>query len=375
MNLLMISGDRSVLAGKQGAFHATLSELIRHWDRIDVICPRAESATEDASSIDGVFFHPSPYPLLLQPAWIVKKGRELHAKIGFGVMTVHEYPPFYNGIGASMLASQTGLPYAIEIHHIVGYPKAASCAEWIGRWMSRLYLGMDSKQAAGVRTVNGDVKNTLVRWGIPESKIEVVPSLYLDSTLLKPDPSIAKRYDIAFCARLVANKGLLNLIRAVGTIPHATLLVIGDGPEQYPAKRLVRELKLDERVTFVGWLPTATDVIQAMQSARIFVMNSRSEGGPRVALEAMACGLPVVSTCVGTMPDVIVDGENGVYTTGDPVDLAEKVQRLLKDAALRERLGAAAVRVIDRFEKRALVERYAEFLKGVGRRKGEIDGE
>lgn len=367
MNLLMISGDRSVLAGRQSAFHATLTELIRHWDSIHVICPRVTDAVMEESPIEGVTFHPSPHALLLQPAWILRKGRELHAHVGFGVMTVHEYPPFYNGIGASMLAAQTALPYVLEIHHIVGYPVSASFSEWAGRWMSRLYLGMDAGPAAGVRTVNKEVKDVLVHWGLPAAKIEVVPSLYLDSALLKPYPAAQKRYDIVFCGRLVANKGLLNVIRAVAALPNIMLLVIGDGSGKYPAGRLVRELGLQDRVTFVGWLATPADVIAAMQSAKVFVMNSRSEGGPRVALEAMACGMPVVSTKVGVMPDVLIDGENGMFTDGTAQDLAVKLKTLLADDALRARLGEAAQRIIDRFEKRTLIERYAEFLKKIAR--------
>ncbi len=368
MNLLMVSGDRSLLSGRQGAFYSTLSELIRHWDRIDVICPYAESVAEGIPVIDGVEFHPSPNGLLRQPSWILKKGRELHAKHGTSVMTVHEYPPFYNGFGASMLARDRSIPYALEIHHIVGYPKASSSAEWIGKWMSRLYLGMDASPATAVRVVNSEVKGVLSRWGLPAEKIEVVPSFYLDSMLLKQDPNAPKRYDMSFCARLVANKGLLNVIRAVSALPDATLLVIGDGPEKYPASRLVRELKMDERVTFVGWLQTGADVIAAIQSSKVFVMNSVSEGGPRVALEAMASGMPVVATKVGVMPDVLHDGENGLWTTGDAPDLADKFKRLLGDQALRLKLGTEAQRVIDRFEKRTLIERYAQFLKGVARK-------
>ncbi len=121
-------------------------------------------------------------------------------------------------------------------------------------------------------------------------------------------------------------------------------------------------------MTFAGWLPEARDVVAALRSAKVFVMNSRSEGGTRVALEAMACGLPVVATRVGVMPDAIVDGENGVFTTGTHVDVAEKLRLLLGDAALRERLGENARRIGDRFEKKVLIERYAEFLKAIARR-------
>ncbi len=366
MNLLMISGDRSVLSGKQSAFLATLTELIRHFDRIDILCPRVDDAIEPA--IDRVFFHSCPSGLFFQPWWIARKGRQLHAVHGYDVMTVHEYPPFYNGIGAGMLWRRTSIPYAIEIHHIVGYPKAASMTEWAGKWLSWLYLRRDAVSAAAVRTVNEEVKDVLAKWGIAEQKIHVVPSFYLDALLLKPEPASEKSYDVAFCARLVANKGLLTAIKAASSIDGATLLVIGDGPERYPAMRLVRELGMESRVTFAGWLPKPQDVVQAIRSAKVFLMNSKSEGGPRVALEAMACGMPVLATKVGVMTDVIADGVNGMFTTGDCVDVAEKLRVLLGDDPLRQRLGKEAEKIIGRFEKKVLIQRYAEFLKGIARK-------
>src|SRR5688572_26205291 len=80
MKLLMISGDRSILQGKKGAFWYTLEEFAKHWERIDVICPKPQAMqkqmTENGPS-QNVFFHPSPRGLWYQPWWIGKKGKEL----------------------------------------------------------------------------------------------------------------------------------------------------------------------------------------------------------------------------------------------------------------------------------------------------------
>lgn len=113
MKLLMISGDRSILEGKLGAFFYTVQELRKHWDRIDVICPRIKQANMERPESghrfmhegEGgeVYFHPCPRSLLFQVPWILNKGTLLIEQHGHDVMTVHDYPPFYNSTGARLL--------------------------------------------------------------------------------------------------------------------------------------------------------------------------------------------------------------------------------------------------------------------------------
>ena len=364
MKLLMISGDRSILQGKKGAFWYTLEAFRKHWDRIDIITPYAPKMKSKSDSVVGdVFFHPCPSGLWYQSTWIEKKGQELFEKHHHDVMTVHEYPPFYNGSGARKLSHKIGIPYALEVHHIVGHPKPASITEWFGRLLSRLYIPRNAKNASVIRTVNGEVKTILEGWGIPSEKIIVVPSFYLDGTVLRKQLQPPVIYDAVFCGRLVANKGLNNVIDAIGSLPGAKLLVIGDGPLRSRFEKKVEQMGLGDRVKFVGWLPTIEAVAGALQSARIFVMNSKSEGGPRVALEAMACGLPVLVTRVGVMADVIQDKVNGMFTDGTAGDLARKIRELLEDENLRNSLGMEAQQILNRFEREKLIGEYAEFLK------------
>jgi len=366
MKLLMISGDRSIPEGKKGAFYYTLEEFSKHWDRIDVIVPRPSrrQKMESGKSMFGnVYFHPNPTNTWWQECWIRKIGPKLIKEHGHDVMTVHDYPPFYNGAGAMFLGKKTGIPYALEVHHIVGYPKAASLTEWLGRLMSRRYFRSASKKAEAVRVVNQDVATTLIKWGVEPGKIHNVSSLYLDRDVLSRvhQPSIS--YDVSFCARLVANKGLTELLDAVSQMQGTTLLVIGDGPERSKMEKKAKKLGISNRVTFLGWLSSQEAVSDALQTARIFVMNSKSEGGPRIALEAMGCGLPVISTKVGVMPEVIHDEKNGVFTTGTARDLVKKIGMLLKDEKQQKNIGGEAKKVLDRFERGTLITQYADFLK------------
>ena len=159
------------------------------------------------------------------------------------------------------------------------------------------------------------------------------------------------------------NKGIAEVIRAVAKLPRVSLIVFGEGPLRSSLERLVQSLNIADRVHFAGWAMEWVDVYRTLQSAKIFVMNSRSEGGPRIALEAMALGLPVISTRVGVMPDVIQDGKNGCFTTGEPRDLSRKIETLLSDALLRERMGNEARSILTKFERATLIGRYAEFLQ------------
>jgi glycosyltransferase involved in cell wall biosynthesis len=367
MKLLMISGDRKTAAGQAGAFMETLKELHKHFDRIDVICPAIGVGQKDRILFNNIFFHPASRGLFWHPFFITKKGRELFEMHHHDVMTIHEYPPFYNGLGARWLKKQTGIPAVLEIHHLVGWPKASSLSEWIGRLMSRLFLSFHTRAFDAVRVVNGTVKTTLKDWGV-EMPISVVPSLYLDHELVQAATDTPKTVDLVFCARLVQNKGLFAVLRAVASLPAVSLLIVGDGPLRVDAEAFVRTHSMTDRVRFTGWLPTQVDVLQAMASGKIFIMNSLSEGGPRSAVEAMALGLPVLATRVGVMSDIVHDGVNGMFTDGSSEDVAVKISVLLSDDALQASMGKKAREVLGLFEKKAAVKAYADFLHATASR-------
>ncbi len=363
MNLLMISGERGIVAGKKTPFWYTLSLLREHFTRIDVICPRTTSASPVLQPFENVCFHPSPWPLWLQPLWIKRKGEELHQQHHFDAMTVLEYPPFYNGIGAKLLFQKTHIPYAIEFHH--GEPVRLSLRGKMERMLLRRFAAFDARDASLVRVVNPAVGETLMQWGVPRHKTKVVSSLYLDLQSFKSDPNIMKQYDVVFCSRLVAGKGFSELIEALRAIPQATLLVIGDGPKRASFASLVRDSGMSEQVTFKGWISSNTELANTLQTARMLVMNSWSEGNPRVAAEAMACGMPVIATKVGLMPQLIVSGENGLLIGLSVKELGDALQLLLQNAALRERMSHAAPAAVAAFGNSEGIATYATFLRSL----------
>ena len=119
--------------------------------------------------------------------------------------------------------------------------------------------------------------------------------------------------------------------------PDATLSVVGDGRHRDVVEALVRDLP--GRVTWRPQLETR-DVVTAFDDSWLLLLASRSEGTPRVVLEALCRGRAVVGARAGGIPDVVVDGETGLLVDPDsPTEIADALVRILGDRALAERLG------------------------------------
>ncbi|HZZ99172.1 MAG TPA: glycosyltransferase family 4 protein, partial [Candidatus Paceibacterota bacterium] len=362
--LLMISGDRSLASGKRGAFYNTLEELSKHFERIDVITPR--STGNENILFGNVHLYPSPWSLWRQPWWILKKGTQIFREVKFDAITVHDYAPFYNGLGANWLAERTRVPFMLEIHHIPGYPKAGSFKELIYRYLSWRFLAADARRARVIRVVNQyQTKKFLSSAGIPESKLRYIPSMYIDLDVFKPAEA-EKKYDLISVARLEANKGTLELIKAVELLkksrPEIILAVVGDGSLKKSLEKYVHEHGLTENVKFLGWLGDSQALAGAYRSTKVFVNPSRNEGGPRVALEAMACGTPVVTTRVGLMLDIIRDHENGFFCGWSPEEIARTLSSVLADDKLRETRGHNGLETAAQFERKSAIANYASTI-------------
>jgi glycosyltransferase involved in cell wall biosynthesis len=150
---------------------------------------------------------------------------------------------------------------------------------------------------------------------------------------------------ILFLGRLGQRKGTWDLLAAVARIaadhPRLRLCLGGDG-EIAMARREARRLGLDVVVETPGWLGPQ-EKADRLARATVYVLPSYSEGLPMSVLEAMSAGLPVVTTPVGGLTDVVEDGKQGLLVEpGNVAQLADALDRLLCDPALRLRLGAAA---------------------------------
>lgn len=173
--------------------------------------------------------------------------------------------------------------------------------------------------------------------------------------------------------RLVEKKGHETLLLAVRLLCDRGLefsvRIVGEGPEWPRLQRLVHELRLGDRVVFLGPL-SETEVRTEYENADLFALpcrrlpNGDQDGLPNVILEAMAHGLPVVSTRLDGIAEAIVDGDSGLLADqDDPAAFAEHLGHLIEAVELREAIGEAGrSRVAKHFERSANLPRVIEAL-------------
>lgn len=212
--------------------------------------------------------------------------------------------------------------------------------------------------------------------GIPAERIEVVPNGVDEKFVAAPaDAALKARYGLGdgpvalFLGGLKPRKNLpflLDVWRDVVVVrPEATLVVAGDGPLGDEVRRQARAMGLGPRVVFTGRLPEA-DKVAHYNLADIFLFPSLLEGFGLAVGEAMSCGLPVIASDEGALPELVAHGQGGfVCRGGDRATFVEATLRLIDQRELRRRFGAfnrgrvdrhfrwsrAARRVLDVYEE------------------------
>ncbi len=368
MRLLMVSGDRQVVVGEKGPFHAMQREFSRWFERIDVLCPKPVSPPVVATIHGNVHFHPADVERGRMAAWIGARGTELVREHGHALVVSHDYGRFYNGLGSWRIARATGVPYLSELHHVPGHPVAADLRERFEKALARLYVRWARDKALAFRVVNrAEMPPLLERWGVPREKIVVLPSLYIDLEVFRPaERPVEPKQDVVFVGRMVGNKGLAPIVDALALLASegrpASALFVGKGPLASTVKERVAKRGLAERVRFVEWVDSPSDLAQVYRESRVCVCASTCEGGPRFTVEAMACGTPVVSTPVGVMTELLESGERGRLSGFDARSIADALGAVLGDEPKRRALGAAAANEARRFEYARTLQRYAEGL-------------
>ena len=230
------------------------------------------------------------------------------------------------------------------------------------------------EKSDGVTAVSRFLKEkTVTNYGV-RKEIEVIPN-FVDTRLFVRREETGLRGSIApkgekiliHVSNFRVVKRVTDVIRIFDLVQKkipSKLLLVGDGPDRSGCENLVRELKLGERVMFLG---KQAELVELLSASDLFLMPSQSESFGLSALEAMSCGVPVVSSSVGGLPELNVHGETGyIAEIGDVERMAKYAVELLTNDARREMFAKAGrQRAVEKFDIDQIVTLYERHYERV----------
>jgi glycosyltransferase involved in cell wall biosynthesis len=293
-----------------------------------------------------------PEDRLMKYNWVIgqlEKLRREHYDI------IHIQTPFVAHYLGLKLSRVLGIPcietyhtfFEEYLHHYIPFvPKALMCA------VARRFSRHQGNSLDGMVVPSHPMMEVLRTYGVT-TIAEVIPTgLEPESFMVGNGDDFRKKYSIElkrpmllFVGRVAHEKNIGFLLQVVARvkreIPDILFMIAGEGPAREGLEHVVKKLDLTRNVKFIGYLDRHTELASCYHSADIFVFSSRTETQGLVLLEAMAQGVPVVSTAEMGTRDVLREGA-GVWIAKEELeDFSGKIVKMLGDASARARLGEA----------------------------------
>ena len=295
---------------------------------------------------------------------VLRRIREWRPDVVY-VATSHNWPGLLRDIPLALVVPRDRPPLVFHLH---GSESGRLVAP--GSRLFKACSALLARRAAAVMLLSTEEQSEWRRF-CPEARFEVVLNPFVPEGGGGPQGPAppAGPPTLLTVARMIPSKGIFDLLDAFALLRRrrpCRLAYAGIGPAAGDLARRVALLGLDESVDLLGYVAGA-ELEAAYRSASAFVLPTYfAEGFPLSVMEATSYGLPVVTTAIRGCADKLVAGENALFTPArDPEALADVLERLLDDDALRARMGAANRALVADFAPDAVVSRYAEILRSV----------
>jgi 1,2-diacylglycerol 3-alpha-glucosyltransferase len=349
-------------------FRHSLAELGHETTLIAPAYPAAPASEPDVIRVSSRAVPRDPEDRLMDRGRVVALAARL-APRGFDV--VHVHTPFVAHYAGIALARRLGLPvvetyhtfFEEYLHHYVPLlPRAAT------RFLARRFSVAQCTAVDALIVPTGRMLATLRSYGIT-ARAEVLPTgIDLGRFRGGDGAAFRRRYGIGAGRKLivytsyVAHEKNIDFVLAAlaevrRAVPDVLLVIAGEGPALPHLKRLAGRLGIEALVLFVGYLDRAQALLDCYCAGDAFVFASRTETQGLVLLEALALGVPVVSTAVMGTADVLAGVQGALVAPDDVTGFAATVTRVLVDRALHGRLAAAAPADAAAWSAAAMAER------------------
>ncbi len=306
--------------------------------------------------------------IVMRGQWHLSAIRALRAIIREQhIAIVHAHTSHAHTLGA-LACRGTGVPLVVTRR--VDFPLKRG---WIARWK---YCRAVARHAA----VSEGVRQVMITGGVPAERIDVIHdgidfARFPQQGFPPQESSLRKEFSlpadavvVGVTAHLTDHKDHRTLLAAWQIVEQAAakawLLIIGTGELEAELKALATQLRL-QRVVFTGFRQDINNVLRGLD---IFTLTSHLEGLGSSVMDAMYCGLPVVATRAGGLPELIDDQTHGLLVAvRDHAGVAQALLRVIGDSTLRHRLGSAAYqRALQRFSAEVMITRYRSLYDRVG---------
>jgi glycosyltransferase involved in cell wall biosynthesis len=276
----------------------------------------------------------------------------------FGANIIMKQYTFHYGLIAGVAAKLARIPSVVQV--IGSDLKVEALRSWLNLITIRLILRITS----GLICVSRDLENIARSLGARNTTVIPTP---LDLSYFPDRVRVNKKTkEIISIANIIPLKGLFYLVKAMKFVQDGTLLIIGDGPERKRLEMLLTDLGLTDRVFFLGRVDDRSRLWDYLHQATVFVLPSLSEGCPRVILEAMACGLPIIATNVGGIPEILTDGVNGLLVTPrDEKALANAIKKILNDKDFQKSASIKNREAAKEYSLQIICQRIYSYLKEI----------
>ena len=367
----------------QGALRILHTEASRGWGGQEIrvlseargVASRGHQVMLAAPADSRIFIEAPRFGVKAEALPIARKGpagalalRRLLARGAFDVVNTHSSTDAW--LTAIACATLAHAPPVVRTRHISAPIAANGATRWLyNRATSRIVTTGERLREQVMRETSIDGARVVsIPTGIDLARFRPGERGSARAALgLPPAAGL-----VGIVATLRSWKGHRYLLQAVAAMARADVevVVVGDGPQRAALEALATEPGLAGRVRFVG---NQADVAPWMRSLDVFCLPSyANEGVPQALMQAMACGLPVVTTPVGSIAEIVDDGRTGLLVAPQDAEaLRVALERLLDDAPLRAALGSrAAATAQERFGDEHMVDRMIEVFRAAARQDG-----
>jgi glycosyltransferase involved in cell wall biosynthesis len=360
--------------GLAPGIYSLMKEQVKLGVNFNVIAAKREGIA-DYEALEGIEVHRVGKPYNVAA---LLKMRKLNGAVGIDIVHAHATSAFLYALLRPLMGKK---PYVVHVHGTTaGVTEAFKASHYamLGRsqkqkfrtWVSLRRQKAVWKRADVLIAVSENIADELERfYEIPREKIRVVHN-GVDVNVFKPVNEEVKRNArkkvglrgepiILYVGHLSPRKGLQYLLEAVPRVvkefPEALFVIVGGTPE-FVEERDYRQIWIEQasklgvsRNVFFAGEVRHKDTLDYYSSADVFVFPTLYEGLAKALLEAMACGLPIVTTIVGGNPDVILHEENGILIEpGKTNMLADMLVRLLLNKSYAKKLGKKARETVEK---------------------------